>query len=260
MKTAPASRSPLKAPPLRYPGQSLDAEIRRLSDEKLTDAMLPAFFFTLVAVLEWLNWWQQTRPHPLYYTVAAVIALGYATYRFITILRQVRRLKLARDGERVVGQFLERLRTQGYHVFHDLLGDRFNVDHVLIGPGGIFTVETKTHSKPGKGPAEILYDGEGITLAGYKPQRDPIIQAKAQAQWLQSVLLDSTGKHFEVSAVILYPGWFVKTMTKTPRGAVWVLNPKALIGFLDHQPVRLSDPDLHLAASHLSRLIRTMPL
>ncbi len=29
------------------------------------------------------------------------------------------------------------------------IGGNFNLDHVLIGPAGVFTVETKTHSKPG---------------------------------------------------------------------------------------------------------------
>lgn len=37
------------------------------------------------------------------------------------------------EGERAVGQFLEQLREQGFHVFHDVVGTGFNVDHVLVG-------------------------------------------------------------------------------------------------------------------------------
>lgn len=258
MKASVASRSPLKAPPLRYPGQSLDAEIRRLTDDKLLDALLPAMILTVMAALEWLYWWKPIRPSPLFYTLTALLYIAYAAYRFVTLRRQVRRLKLARDGERVVGQYLDLLRAKGYQVFHDLIGENFNVDHALIGPGGVFTVETKTHSKPAKGPAEVRYDGARVVVAGFSPERDPVVQAKAQARWLRELLLESTGKSFEVQPVVLYPGWFVKTVAKPGRDALWVLNPKALPGYLDGQPVRLADPDIHLAASHLGRLIRRM--
>ncbi|HRD68434.1 MAG TPA: nuclease-related domain-containing protein [Candidatus Competibacter sp.] len=258
MKASVTPRSPLKEPPLRYPGQSLDEEIRRLIDDKLFGSVLPAVMMTAIAALEWLYWWQASRPNPILYTLVAFLWIAYGARRFLTLRRQVRRLKLARDGERVVGQYLEHLRARGYQVFHDLIGEHFNVDHVLIGPGGVFTVETKTHGKPLKGPAEITYDGERVTVAGRAPERDPVIQAKAQAHWLQSVLLESTGKRFEVHAVVLYPGWFVKATDRRSHDAVWVLNPKALPGFLDHQPARLADSDRHLAASHLSRWIRTL--
>ena len=37
----------------------------------------------------------------------------------------------------------------GFAVFHDVPGDKaFNVDHVVIGPQGVFAVETKGRGKP----------------------------------------------------------------------------------------------------------------
>lgn len=259
MKASVAPRSPLKAPPLRYPGQSLDAEILRLTEDTLLDAALPALTMAVLAALEWLYWWNGHRPHPLVYTAMAAVLVAHTACRVVAIRRRVRRLKLARDGERAVGQYLEHLRAKGYQVFHDLIGEGFNVDHALIGPGGVFTIETKTHSKPVKGPAEILYDGERVTVAGHRPERDPVAQAQAQARWLGDVLRESTGKRFAVQAVVLYPGWFVKTTAKPGHDAVWVLNPKALPAFLDRQPGRLPDPDVHLAAAHLGRWIRSAP-
>ena len=79
-------------------------------------------------------------------------------------------------------------------MFHDVVGAGFNVDHVLIGPAGIFTVETKTWSKPLKGSPEIVYDGQTIRVGQHSPDRDPIAQAKAQAGWLRTLLLESTGR------------------------------------------------------------------
>jgi hypothetical protein len=42
-------------------------------------------------------------------------------------------LMQGREGEKAVGQYLERLRARGYQVLHDIPGENFNIDHVLIG-------------------------------------------------------------------------------------------------------------------------------
>jgi len=48
-------------------------------------------------------------------------------------------------GEELVGNALESLRDRGWYALHDVQLDRGNIDHVLIGPAGIFTIETKSH-------------------------------------------------------------------------------------------------------------------
>jgi hypothetical protein len=48
-------------------------------------------------------------------------------------------------GEEQVGHVLDGLREQGWLALHDVTVERGNVDHVLIGPAGIFTIETKSH-------------------------------------------------------------------------------------------------------------------
>jgi hypothetical protein len=52
------------------------------------------------------------------------------------------------EGERAVGAVLAQLEDEGWKALHDISLGRGNVDHVLIGPGGIFTIETKSH--PGR--------------------------------------------------------------------------------------------------------------
>ncbi len=49
------------------------------------------------------------------------------------------------EGERAVGAVLTQLEGDGWKALHDISLGRGNVDHVLIGPGGIFTIETKSH-------------------------------------------------------------------------------------------------------------------
>ena len=141
-------------------------------------------------------------------------------------------------------------------MFHDLIGEGFNVDHVLIGPAGVFTIETKTWSKPAKGKPKILFDGQTLTLPGQAPNRRPIIQAQAQASWLQTLLQESTGRALKTRPVVLLPGWFIES-EKGALNRIWVLEPKALPKFLANQSEKLCAEDIKLLSYHLSRWIRT---
>lgn len=51
------------------------------------------------------------------------------------------------EGERAVGRRLDRLERDGWTVIHDLtVGSRgANIDHLVIGPGGVFVINTKNH-------------------------------------------------------------------------------------------------------------------
>jgi len=51
------------------------------------------------------------------------------------------------EAEVVVGASLDSLASEGWHTLHAVpIGDRgADIDHVVIGPGGVFTVNTKNH-------------------------------------------------------------------------------------------------------------------
>ena len=203
--------------------------------------MQPMFIAGVMVVVAGLEWWRyfaELKPNPIFFTFIAVALCIYAVWCVWRVIPKLRTLKQGIDGEKVVGQFLERLRETGYHVFHDLVGDGFNVDHVLIGPSGVYTVETKTWSKPKSGDARVTYDGERIFVAGREPERNPVIQTRAQAGWVKGLLTESTGRTFDVVPVVLFPGWYVE-QSKESRGNLWLLEPKALPS-LEHEPVRLS--------------------
>jgi hypothetical protein len=248
-------KSPLKSAPLRSAGQSIqDRQIELLNDKLVAPAFLIAFFLG-ITLFEWLRTLRPTDPNPALYSLLLLLSVGFFVYRLLTLRSELMRLRLAKEGERAVGQLLDTLRADGYQVFHDVLGEGFNLVHVLIGPGGVFTVETKTWSKPARGSPEVLFDGEAIRVGGLEPDRNPVIQARAQAGWLRSVLSESTGREFAVLPVVVFPGWFVKTTTR-PRQPLWVLEPKALVKYLKNREPQLTAEEIALAGFHLSRFIR----
>src|SRR5437870_2721655 len=136
----PDTRSPLKAGPLRYAGQSLDENIERLINEEAMPYVAAALLVVAMALYEWYRWYSSAPPHPVVLTLVATCVIVFAIAKVTSIRHRLRLLRLGRDGERVVGQFLEELRERGCRVFHDVTSERGNLDHVVIGPRGVFTV------------------------------------------------------------------------------------------------------------------------
>jgi hypothetical protein len=54
----------------------------------------------------------------------------------------------------------------------------------------------------------------------------------------------------------VFPGWFVEQQAAGSK-ALWVLEPKALPGFLSNEPAVLASEDVKLASYHLSRIVRS---
>jgi Nuclease-related domain len=249
------SRSPIKDKPLRLPGQSLQEERAELISDKLESWLLSAVFMLVLAGWEWFRYFQPGMTSPWVMTVAAAGVCIYVAFRIYRLRPRLKALTQGIEGEKVVGQFLDRLREQGYSVFHDVMAEGFNIDHVLVGPGGVLTIETKTWSKPARGDARVAYDGARVLVAGRVPDRDPIAQAKSQAKWIGAILMESTGRRLFVQPVVVFPGWFVEAAPGSQQ-TVWVLEPKGLPAFLSRQVQQLSAEDVKLAAYHLSRFIR----
>lgn len=250
------TKSPLKDPPLRNPGQSVEEQ----RDDLLYDKVLaPLLYATMLVFLAGYAWWRYFFPSPAkpyFFSLTAFAGIGYAIFVIARAKPQLAALKQARDGEKFVGQYLERLRKDGFHVFHDLIGNDFNVDHVLVGPAGIFTVETKTYSKPARGNPKITFDGENILVNGFRPDRDPVTQARAQATWLKNLVLESTGRKVAVRSVVLFPGWWIDPTPASLKPDVWVLEPKALPAFLAHERETLKPEEVNLVSQHISLYVR----
>jgi hypothetical protein len=72
-------------------------------------------------------------------------------------------------AEEYVGGLLDELPGSDWLVIHDASLGRGNVDHILIGPAGVFTVETKSHP----GPVRVGHT-HGATLRQAHAQRKAI--------------------------------------------------------------------------------------
>ncbi len=158
-------------------------------------------------------------------------------------------------GERFVGDCLEPLKRKGWHIFHDvpgLAGERkFNLDHVAVGPGGVWAIETKTRRKgkarKGFDPQKVFFDGNNLVWPWGEDAYGPE-QARRNSEWLRAWLLKRTGIELEVRPVLALPGWYVVK----PSGAeVRVVRPEWLLEDLPNARTVLTSDQIDLIVRQL---------
>jgi Nuclease-related domain len=253
--TKDQKRSPLdRSMPMRAAGQSITDEIIVATDNNFIVPYFAAAISVIIAVMEWIRYFNNSKPSPYLYTFLAVIACAFATYKILKLKENLKQLKLGRDGERVVAHYVEELRAYGFTVFHDVPSGDANVDHIIIGTKGIFTIETKTMQKPLRGDCKVSVSKGGIYANGSELPRNPLIQARAQANWLKNFLAESK---FDVKVwpVVAFPGWYVEKFDSLAEKA-WVIEPKQLQPKIERQSDRYSPEQVSAMVSALRSYIR----
>ncbi|HSZ70393.1 MAG TPA: nuclease-related domain-containing protein [Solirubrobacteraceae bacterium] len=133
------------------------------------------------------------------------------------VLPLVERHDRGAAGEEWVGGLLDGLEGAGWHAIHDVSLGRGNVDHIAIGPGGVFTVETKSYA----GPVRVGRV-HGAVLGQAQAQRRAIERA--------------TGAHVE-PLLVYSRAWVDRPLSR--RKGVRVVPARMLVSYLKRQPRRL---------------------
>jgi hypothetical protein len=219
----------------RGPGESLRREIDLIDNRLLQRAVL-AFLAPLAAsgALAWVTTHLADREQLAALAGVLVLLLLFLWLIGRSLATQLdgwRNRYLGYFGERVVAEALEPLKTRGYRVFHDVPGGerrhRFNLDHVVVGPTGVFAIETKTRRqgtgamRDGVAAHEIIYDGERLSYP-WGEDRHGLDSARDRAAWLAAWLKKELEMSIPVEPVLTFPGWTV--VTRTP-GPVTVVSP-----------------------------------
>lgn len=249
-------RSPLKDKPRRNPGQSLDEQITQLIYVDFSCTLLIFFYFLVITLLEWGRLFKPFPPQPLTFTVITLCILLYTIRSLRKTKIKVNNLRLGRDGEKATGQFLEKLRSRGCMVYHDIICGNFNLDHVIISEKGIFLIETKTYSKSPTGKNFISYKNGKLLINGYESLSNPIEQVSSSARYLSEIILKETGIKQNIESMIVFPGWFIEdTIIHISKG-ILVTNPKILPNIIYNKQSIIDKENVRKIASGLSRYIR----
>ena len=152
-------------------------------------------------------------------------------------LEKAKRTKDAERGaiaEETVGAILDHL-PEGNFVIHDFDSGKGNIDHILICPKGIFTLETKSH------PGKVSFDGEKLLRNGRPFEKDFLKQAWAQCYLVREILAKWGITTPLAEPVILFTKAFIEVRGKAK--GIEIADIKYFPKYLERLPDKLSTPE-----------------
>ena len=102
-----------------------------------------------------------------------------------------------------MAEILQQIRAKGFFVFHNLRGDGRKIDHVVVGPSGIYAIETKNRS--GSGMINYRSDEE-LVFAGRIKDGWPLRHARGSASVVQSRLDRQWSDSYTVKPLLVFMG------------------------------------------------------
>ena len=210
-----------KDPTRRTPGQYARATVRRLRMRTLVWLGALAVATAALGRTFGLHDWR--------FLASEMVLLASMFVISHYVLPLLARRDRGASGEEHVGGLLDCFCENRWLVIHDGTVGRGNIDHIVIGPAGIFTVETKSHP----GPVRVSRV-HGATIE----------QARAQRRAVERI----TG--IEVEPLIVYSrAWVDRPLAR--RKGVRLLPARMLLGYLAKCPRRLSGEEIDAAHEQL---------
>ena len=179
---------------------------------------------------------------PLTAASLLVASLLWIIWSMVQGMRKVERFFKGARGEERVSGILATL-PDGYHVFNDFVACGKHVDHVVVGPGGVFAVETKFWR------GKVTVEEGRILLDGQLPDRSPVAQAGREAVLVRNAL-SAAGWKGDVTPVLTFASDTFATHRANIKGTI-VMNANEL-------KESFTSDRVTIPPAELERLVRLM--
>jgi len=261
-KKEPASATPNL---FRVPGQSAAEKIDGLDSEIARQAALLIALELFLGLIYLCHLYvYKSAISALLIRIVLPAGCGLSVYvlmKTLKLAKERRRERLGYKDEIVVGRELDRLISEGNHVYHDVPAEEFNIDHVVVGRTGIFAVESGARLKPVKtnrlDDATVEYNGQMLIFPNGDDYKT-IEQAERQASWISDWISGAVGEQVAARAIVALPGWFVK---RTSAEGISVVNPEQFPSLFRHiKPRHLSDAMITRIAAEIEQRCRNEKL
>lgn len=174
--------------------------------------------------------------------ICFVLSSVWSAFMSIKGMRHVERFyKGARGEERVAGMLKDL--PADFHVFNDYLACGKHVDHVVVGPAGVFAVETKFWR------GRVTLEEGHVLLDGQLPDRSPLSQTLKEAEAVKAQL-SRRGWSGTVTPVLVFASNSFEAKVAEAKGVVIINSDYINTGFSTGRTV--------LQPAELDRLVRLM--
>lgn len=147
----------------------------------------------------------------LYLVLTVLVAAAmFIVYRLFRTFATWHEIQFLRDANIAVGHELQRVAAAQGRAYHDVATPNGYIDHVLVGPSGVYAINVvaRRHLKKGavclKGN-NLHFSNGGKTLS--------IVKIVAAAKRMQKEFCSIAGKNIRVRSVIAVPGWNIQDQT-----------------------------------------------
>lgn len=231
-------RSPIENRPIYGAGEQLRKRVDEHGDEILLSLTMLFFIGPMLIAM----WALQRLPLDrirlgIWDFVLILLYAGFTITMIWRIQKGVGLRRIANAGlqaELYTAQELNRLMALGCTVIHDVPGERFNIDHVVIGPRAVYAIETKSVRKP-RDNHKVVYDGDRLHFPDFSDNKR-LEQTRRQAEWLAKHLRQVLGRPVPVVPALALPGWWIESnnaaaevqvFTPAGRGAHFMADDRA---------------------------------
>ena len=254
----------------RIQGEGLQEKIRGIEFDIYEACMFPVFF-VIMTIFLWLfcldlKWIQFNAITASVFTVISII-ISIRSYRKVKNLRKsLNNYRKGLEGERLVGEVLNKLSNDSCYVFHDIPGERFNVDHIIVSTRGVFAIETK-HFDRSK-CHEFSFDGNMV----YRQMKDGSLflcpkllpQMDGEARFIQNEIENRTELKIPVIKIAVLVGCFIHTPAENEAdknmkkyfSKYWIVNEKLLPSMFLEEKEIYDDSVVKHIASHIKELVK----
>jgi hypothetical protein len=167
--------------------------------------------------------------------LGAILTLNVAVWEEPPWL--IERWRFGREGERWTEKELRKVERRGWSVRHDLANGVYgNLDHIVVGPGGLFLIDTKhLHGRVAMEGGELVCRHEASPLYKYSLDK-PTEQVGTAAYYLERRLKNTLGWLPWVHGVIALWAEFAEEEAQIKE--VNIVHGRSLAEWLLRQPRR----------------------
>lgn len=183
------------------------------------------------------------------------LTLSFALFEIGKTIRARSHVRYLRDANVAVGHQLQRFASGTTRVYHDVATDHDIVDHVVVGPSGVYAINVVARKSRKPGSAHL--DGNTLFFSDSEAEL-PITDIAEKTTRLEKEFRELLGRRVRVRSVIATPGWEIGEQASELHLLVNEGNIAMLRGWRDNTD-HLMNEDVEALQNALTTRCRKVP-